>query len=889
MGPEDYQNALDAIRPDSGAPEPVKAAARRLLERYSSVLAGDQLKNRTAENAIGEHPMLELPSGGTSAEGGDALAQGIQPQLDPLEKERRIQQSNNPAVARALGLTEQGGGPISMNLENKLPLHQGENASLPNASKRADLNTPPEFHPPTPVNPSTPFDSVWGKLNAVKQAMPDWAGGGTEYFVEPSIEQFQHEMAPVLGPGVMHVQPNDQTFREYADAKYKAAFDKAQAEGRGIVRDAFVKTSGRDAIPGALTKAGQVANSAVIGADEAITGGLGGTYLEAVDPFGDKPLPTSMGDFKRAQQSKEQQAAYSPVAREAGFALGVLNPEAIGNVAAEKVGNVAGAGAGAFAGAGATTLANDAPGVAFGDTSARDAIRNALSAGALGVPFGIAGGALGAAGREEGATLRESTPLGEAESGGARLRTVRGLDKGQANRGLEARARAEGVGETYNPDVPGMLAGDLREPFANRIRTKDLELKGQAGPIKEFEHAFAGERIPLKKTIQAVLDAKKDLVLSDGTVTDPARMKQLDNFLAQILDVQAQAHAPAPIDPERVAQLDRAIELHGVDAMAPENFKRDVEQLSTPTRPITPQAAVETPRATGDTQVDLFGPFSGGMPTMQEGIAAGGAGERLRTLHEARAANPNTFDITPSEAASRGLDVGEGNFARLSPKVRNPEDLKKITEDVQANHKPGKEEPFPHFDEIKRALHQDRDAFTGETNTIKQSQTFTLPNGETVRGYSAANAQLSHDIGEFDNLLDLLGLKKMPAEGDTAQFANMENRARNYGKAGRQPEIDRALRQFAAETGMEPTLENIRRYRAMKELEDMSSLGKAVRPWSNPTATRLRLDPALQALVPYLENAGSLGAVPGEADRARQLPPRADEPTIEQIQRLLQP
>jgi hypothetical protein len=118
----------------------------------------------------------------------------------------------------------------------------------------------------------------------------------------------------------------------------------------------------------------------------------------------------------------------------------------------------------------------------------------------------------------------------------------------------------------------------------------------------------------------------------------------------------------------------------------------------------------------------------------------------------------------------------------------------------------------------------------------------------------------------------------------------MENRARGFGKGGRSPAIDDAFRQMAKETGMEPTLENLKRYRAMKELEQMSKLtGSPTWGTMIKQAGRLRLDPALQALIPYLENAGSLGAVSGEVDRTKQLPPTADEATLDQIRRALQP
>lgn len=901
MGPQDYQDALDAVNsPD--APPAVKAAAKRLVERYSSALAGAQLKGRTSDS------LAESSSLGPT--GLDALAAaGLQPAEDPAERERQIQASEakHPGIARALSLRTPSMGPtIPGANENDVrrAMGTGLDAQLPNASKRPELNEPPEWHPPTPAAPAASFDSVWGKLNAVKQAMPDWAGGGTEHYVEPSLEQFQKEMAPVLGPEVvMHADTNSDAYRSYADMKYRQALQAAQANGHGIVRDAFVKQDAIDAIPGALTKAGNVLRSGALGADDAITGGAAGTgaYMPHLNPF-EEPSPLTVESVKEqirvARGKKALDQAYSPLASDVGFALGALNPNSVGNLAGAPVARALGAAPGAFAGAAATTLAHDVPGVLLGEQGAGDALQRATFSGLAGAPLGIIGGALGNAAGEEGATLRQTTPLGGAEAGGARMRSLRGVDKGATNRGLEARARANDIGSAEKPDVEGMLASDLREPVAARIQSRRGELEQQAQPLRDFEDAFAGDKIPLPNTIRAILDAKKKLVLSDGTVSDPAAMRQLDMLLAKVASVSPQAHAPAPIDPERVAQFDRAVDLHGFDAMAPENFRRDVEQISTPTRPITPEGnrAAPTPREAGDTAVDLFGPFSEGLPNMREGIAAGGAGERLRTLHEARAANPNTFDITPEQASERGLDVGmdelgRPNFARVAPAGRNPGDVRKLSAAMEAEHRSGStaEQPFPDYEKIRRAFHQDRDAFRGETGAIKQSDTFQLDNGQTVRGYSAANAQLANDIGENDNLLELLGLKKAPSADDTAAFQAFESKVRGFGKGGRSPEVDRAIRQMVGEAGAGGTLDQMTRYRAMRALEQRSKLLDALRFWSHPEAARLRADPVLQALIGPLQRAGSLGALPGEVHDQGQLPPQADQPTLDEIQRLLDP
>jgi len=952
---EKYQKALEALR--SGTmPEHLRETAADAVAEYERGhgLARD-VSEAGATRAAPAAAMQEKP----------AARAARKRKLDAIEAE-------HPGLTKAFQMR----GPSTLQIESgptpeeaaadELEQRSQFDDSLQNLSKRKELAAPAEWHPPTPATPPNPFDSVWGKLTAVKQAMPDWAGGGTEHYIEPSVEQFKLEMAPVLGQAVEGMAEGTPAYREWADAKWMDALGKAQAEGRGIVRDAFrpgakgfLDTAGDLVRPANIQKIGQMGRSAAIGADKIVTGGTVSTmlaagpserereqfreasarYSEAQSPEDviaageDLPSKTFGQLLSEGAQARNYLGAAAPLSQDAGAFIGATSSGAIGNLAVSgagkavrgaanmlpggimgpqgvamglldaaagsTAGKLAAGAAGGALGAGTTQVANEVPGALSGD--APGAGERIGLAAAYGAPMGLVGTGLGILARNEGATLRENTPLGVAEQGGARMRPVRGVDPGPVNRGLEARARAEGVGESYAPDVPGMLSHDLAEPFGKRAHAREAEIIAKGGPLREFERRFSHEQIPLKNAIREIMDARKALVQSDGTVVDPARMQKLDDLLEKVLGYQAQhpEHMLTPQNAERVAQLDRAVELHGSDVMAPENFKRDVEAINTPTRPVTPEArdAVSSTK-TITPSIDV-GPFSERLPDFKEGVAAGGAGERLRSLHEARGENPLTFDITPAEAQARGLPVGEGNFARLSPKPKNPEDLRQIVETVRSQHEAGslKKEPFPHYDEIKRALHQDRDAFTGETDAIKQSDTFKLENGETVRGYSAANASLENESKEFKNLLDLLGFKGQPPDmrSDTA-FSQMEGLARGFGKGGRSPEIDRAFREMAAETGMTPTLENLVRYRAMKRLQEASKLREVFRFGGMPSvgmlsgeAARLRLDPIIQGAIPYLENAGSLGAVPGEIEQSRELPGMADQATLDEIRRALQP
>lgn len=934
MGPQEYQDALDALNsPD--APAPVKAAAKRLVERYSSAMAKEQLKGRTSDS------LAEGSSLGPT--GLDAVqAAGVPTPEQADEKARRVAkvEAEHPGIAKALQLRAPALAPVpqSGQLEEDFAAEEAQRRqhydnSLQNLSKRKELAAPAEWHPPTPVNPQSPFDSVWGKLAEVKKAMPDWAGGGTEHYIEPSVEQFRLEMAPVLGPAVEAMAEGSPAYHEYADKKWIAALGRAQTEGRSIVRDAFRPKAkgGLDAAldlvrPGALQGAGQMARSAAIGADSMLTGGIAstGAYL----PHDDENVPTSFSElgamWRDATAAKAADQAAAPVSSMVGGVLGSVHPLAVGNLAVKGAGKLAPGAAGKLAssttgrilagapagyiGAAATDLVGQAPDVAMGEESLGAALERANNAGMSGAVLGLIGSALGAGIRAEGRALRENTPLGVAEQGGARVRPIRGVDRGATNRALEARARAEGIGESYSPDVPSMLARDLSEPFARHAQATEAGLIREGQPLREFERTFANERHPLKNTIQAILNARKKLVQSDGTVAsvNQPELAKLDKLLDDVMSTSPQKpeYLLEPKDPMRLGQLERAVDVHG-ELGVPETFRRDVaniNEMSTPTRAVTPpgNAGPPPPREPLATVPD-FGPYGEGLPDIEGGIAAGLSGERIRSLHEARLTNPDVFDITAREASERALGDGlpQDHFLRIAPKPKNPEDLRQLVAGVRQRHESSSltKEPFPDYEKIKRAFHQDRDAFLGETDAIKQSDTFTLPSGETVRGYSAANARLSQKTEDFENFLSMLGFKgKTPAPGDEGALMAMENLARNYGRGNRPPAVDDALRRAASETDMSPTLEGIRRYRAMKELEQMVKLSEIFRGGgSGPTVSmsgtsaRLRLDPILQGLLPGVERLGTAGAVFNAAEDMRRLPPQVDEATLEEIQRALQP
>lgn len=901
LTPEKYEKARASMQ-DGSMPEDLRETAARAIDEYeraNGLFKASVPVEGGASRAAPASTLREAPSAKAAR----------QEKLASIEK-------MYPGLADALQLTAPS--PVNQ-LQAELDQEtqsfeemdrrlQVEN-SLKNLSKRKDLDAPTEFHPPEPPSGGGVFDAVWGKLSAAKRALPDWAGGGTQHYVEPSFEQFQHEMAPVLGDKVASQGANAR-YREYADAKWIAALRQAQAEGRSIVRDAF--RSGKEdlsfagaSLPAEFQRMGQTARAAGIGADEAMTGGVAGTvskmpggaaFLGKMAAYGPLGLIGAFGEalgsgnapsvdelgrsYQTAAREKELEASGSPLAEGAGFAFGSLSPMGIGNVAAAPVeaavgrglGKAAGGAAAGFVGGSATSLAADAPNVAFGEESVGDALGHAVRAGGYGMPLGVVGAALGSLVRHESAPRR-----------------------------LETRARNERIGTPFEPDVEAMLARDVREPIVKRLHEREGQLIQSAKPLEDYKNIYAGEKVQFKPAIEAILEAKRGLIQSDGTVAsgNVKKMKALDKLLGDLIGVEPQLPEAAlpPAFPQRLEQLEKAVDLYG-ELGTPETYQTDVKnihEMATPTRPITPQAeeaaAIASERNPLKTLPDL-GPFEQSLPNMKECIETGMAGERIRSLHQARleSGNEDIFDITPKEARELGLDVGEGNFARLTPKAGNPRDLANIDKALRDLNKAGTErgKPFPDYDRIKRALHESRDAFKGETADIKLSDKFTLPNGEVLEGYSARNAQHAAASREFGNLKKLLGIpgEHIPEAGDTAALAGLEGQTRGYGRGGRSPEIDAALRQVGGEAGVSGSLEDIAKYGTRADIEKLIRMRKILMA---ARYGRAKLDPQMQALADRLEDMGSLGALPGEMERSRELPPMADQATLDEIRRVLQP
>lgn len=814
------------------------------------------------------------------------------------------------------------------------------------ASGHPDLYQPPEFFPPHPVEPppTSQFDAVWGNIKQAARSMPSSLGGEVEHFEEPTFDQFRMAMAPRYGDigQAFNFQSGERAapdlmaaYDRWRDLQWAQARAQAQQQGRPIVRDAFKKpTDISQSVDSALSGAVHKGKDLLLGADKSTTGGLTGALLYAKPKVGS----SFVDDLRGGAAARDYELASNPTTSDLGQAAAMFAPSSIASGGARAAeagaakllpaiaeGGVApGIARGAVGGAGAGVAQSLAQDLASGRTD--DLGTNALRSGGEGLGIGAVFGGAGAAAEREGQNLRRTTPLGVAEEGGAKMRAnpFSPVDLGPTNRALEERAVATGGGPDWEPGVTRMLAHDLERPVVAEAERRAGDIKSEAGKLRDFEKEHAGDKKPMWATVKAILDAKQKLVQSNGTVAsvNQPEMKRLDALLKDVLSVDTvpPEWLQTPKHPGELAQLDAAVDLHG-ELGTPETYAEDVKnlkQMDTPTRPVKPVSLDALREMSGAPFADLgaqakpktapdLGPFAEGLPSPEGAIRTGIAGERIRSLHEARDANPDTVDLDTKTARGMALHTGlpsgipDDFSARVAPIPANPGDVYKLTKGLRQRHESSSEaakEPFPDYPDIKRAQHVDRDQFKGSTADIPSTLEHTLPSGEKLHGYSAKNAQITEQIGKFDNLMQLLGLQpgslkelrtmadlNEPAAGGQA----FQNIAKGYG-GDMSPDVVAALRDLAATPEGQPILDAIKRYTAAKQLQKRSAATEIIRLGRGDTtsvrgeAARLRLDPILQGLRPQLQGkAGGLGALQLHGP----LPAQADQATLDQIDQIL--
>lgn len=796
---EDYQRALRAIGKAKADPTLVSADTLETLVSIVKSYRGQKegLEAR-APSDFGEHSSI-------GPTGLDAMRAGGLPDADAAEESSRqlaAAETAHPGVAKALKLSQAAQfSPIpGETASEENARHVDFDSStyderIPNASKRKDLAAPPEFIP-SPVGESP--------LERTRKMLPEHFGGATEHYLEPGIEQFRRDMAPVLGHKVLTLGEGSDEYKIYADKLWKGIYEQAQTEGRPVVREAYkANPKVEDKLLHGVEAGLGVLGSGAIGADKALSGGY---FSRNLDPA-----------------NRDAVEGANPLAADVGFAAGAVAPLSAGNLAAGGIGKLLGAPSGAL---GKLLLGGGKGAVAGGVTGALASPEQRTEGGAegalLGAPLGALGAGLGALIEGEGQALRRNTPLGLAEKGGARTSLVSGVKPGKAYEELQGRARARQVGPPDKPDIQTLLASELEDPLVRTARARrgaGQERIGKAN--EEFRAKYSENRVDSDELLGAASKAHEELLDAQGNVLPAARSgaQKLRTLIGDLVDVEVVA------------------------------------------------------------------------PGTEGGIS----------LADAQRAG------LPVDAAVRGegmTELPEDTFIRVKPRAYNVGEVDQVIAKLQEMEGAGQaaREPIHQYDAIKKAAHQLRDKVAGGTEAIPEKGSFELLDEQgrptMLKGYSASQARAAREIGAESKSLELAGLPRgdIPETLDANQSERFVGSVRGYGEAGRQPAKDDALRGLADAAGTRGKLDQIAYSRAIERLEDLAKIrnmfrlrGSSAVPQEalSGVGLRLRADPFLQGLAPSAAGLGGAGALPGQLES--RLPPQADQPTIDQISRLLGP
>lgn len=423
---------------------------------------------------------------------------------------------------------------------------------LPNASKRKDLYVPPEYHPPpnkddlaaadaniSMLHPLDAARTISARLAGAKKALPTAVGGDVEHYYEPGIDMFREKMAPVLGPEVTKMNESSPQYREFSDLMWKDIYQRAEAAGTPVVRHKYQETpgGGDKIVHAGVTGAGAI-GAAAQGFGEGAFLGIPNVAQHAVE--GGTDNAHALG------------SAF-PLAQDAGYVAGLINPLSIGakimsgsgKLAAKGIAKVLGekeaatvagkltAGAvGGALGSGATSLGTDAVKDVSGEEnlSGEDMAKRAALAAALGVPLGAAGTGLGMAAER----LRKTTPLGQAEKLGARTSTLHGIKADPETIALRAEAEAKDVAPRE------LLASELEKPIADYAHGERARLVEQASQENAAAYrAHAGHEASYRPLLNTLTEAHAEMSRAGGgKVPFSEGHEMLRNQIAEMADVE---------------------------------------------------------------------------------------------------------------------------------------------------------------------------------------------------------------------------------------------------------------------------------------------------------------------------------------------------------------
>lgn len=708
--------------------------------------------------------------------------------LDPLMGSIRSAQAAAPAA--------QSAGPIAgdtdeekraADIQARKEHDAARNEKLASASQVTDLYQPPEFIPPG--------------LSAL-DALPSTFGGKVDHYVEPGLSQFQRDMAGVY-PNIHTLDEGSLQYKQYADAQWKAIYERAQAEGRPVVRMEYAKSPlwtksfGDRAFMTGMQGIGMAA-SAAHGADDAAFAGMGGRLTDT-------------------HENGQLLEAANPGSALTGRILGGVNPRSIGNVAARGVAGglaralpgavpltestlgsaLASGGKGAVA-AGTDSLANDAADYALddrgnvkpegdrGDFDWRGAEKRAAQASLFGGALGAGADLTGQLAGLPGKALRREQPfIEDAERIGGRTEaSLRGFKPGKDYEALAKRARAAGT------EPPELVAGELAPKLVGEGREITEDTKAA---IERDVQAYYKQTEGVRRPATALTDSlmQQHTLRTDGAGNDLRQNGGIRDLLGMVSDVEAVDGDPTTAF--KAAQAD------------------------------VPGARMLDAAAAAKAGVDVSGAMR--RFAQKNGIS----GQAAQIL------SPDDFHYV------------------VTPRPYTPEEFDQVVEHINDVAKAGGK-PDPTYTPFLKSSRQVRDTFP-EMGPA-DGKAYPLEDGTVLTGWSALKQEHADLTQDTRDTLASAGMQREPGtRPDLNTRRGAFNAAMNYAenRRGTMPEETARLKELASGAGEGPTLEGLRGTKSMEKAQDAAAIHFGGRHVANPAHVslgnlRMRIDPALSTL-----------------------------------------
>ncbi len=390
-----------------------------------------------------------------------------------------------------------------------------------------------------------------------------------------------------------------------------------------------------------------------------------------------------------------------------------------------------------------------------------------------------------------------------------------------------------------------------------------------AQKIRQESYAQSGEP---GREVDMLADRNARQVIAGGRALENASQKEVGLAQQEFFDLSKTTKVP------QTDLLKEAMRLHarGVDEHGQELF------LHGPQQKILKDAL----KTSGDFEIV---PASGGNANV-------------------RSTTGKSFDLDPDTATLQGVDVEQlmarylrsgkeapGDFmVRVIPRELNPDQTEQVIAKIGEYLKQGDADKTQALNSLMPFSRAAREKFPS-VGPISDDITSSVKIGgqETpLKGWAAFQHEAFKKRMSVERTLGRAGLptEGIPEEMTDAIERSVAGQTRNYGKPGRSPDLDQALRDLADPQQLEQMrgMSNLGKLEAESSMfPSMSARTSGFAGSINPRGARFHLDPMLEAIAPPLLS-GRAGAAGGAlSHKKKPVPTQLDPLTFQQLQTIL--